>query len=160
LGAVAPPRQDQRLRPMCQAIQSGGGEQGIPKQLRPLRRRSVARNHNAADLVAFVNHVIEVGGRRSGEGLEPEIIQDEEVGPDIGGQAALKGIVSPSPMQVRQHLVGGDKEHVEALPTGFVRKRLGKVTFDAAMGMPSYEGCCAETRARSLASRCGSSSMT
>jgi hypothetical protein len=30
---------------------------------------------------------------------------------------------------------------------------------DAAMSMPSYEACCAETRARSLASRSGLSSI-
>ena len=55
---------DDHVGLMCQAIQAGRSQQGTAEQVKPLFRRSVAGEHDAALLVPLVDHVVEVDSER------------------------------------------------------------------------------------------------
>src|SRR5439155_14137734 len=69
---------------------------------------------------------------RGHERLEPEIIDDEQIGPEVAGEAPLVGAVRAAAVEVGEHAARAGEEHVEAAPTGFVAERLREMRFPDA----------------------------
>ena len=117
-----------------QPIQRGRGEERALEQVRPLGEGAVAGDDERALLVALVDDLVEVLGSGRVQGLEPEVVEDEQVGADVGGQAALVGAVGAAAVEVRQHPRGRDEQDVEATTAGLVTERLGEVALADAGG--------------------------
>jgi hypothetical protein len=113
-------RDHHRLGVMRQPVQPGRGEQRIAEQVWPLGWRTVTGQEDAANFVPFINHVIEIGGRRVAAWLEPEIVEHEQVRPQIHSEPLFPGAVGAATMDVLQHFVGVDEQHLKPLPTRFV----------------------------------------
>jgi hypothetical protein len=75
---------------------------------------------------ALGEHIVQVGGRGLGEGLESKVVQHQQIRSDGGCQPLVPGPVPPPAVDMLKHLVGVDKEHIKALATRFVRQGLGK----------------------------------
>jgi len=78
LGAETAPGDDHDLSMMGQPIQAGGCQERIAKEIEPFRRSPVTGDQHAADFVAFIHDVIEVGGGGIDSRLQPKVVQDQE----------------------------------------------------------------------------------
>src|SRR6266480_625308 len=67
-------------------VDGGLGQQRVGHEREPLTGVSVGSDHGGGFAVAFGDDLVEVGGLGRGEGLEREIIDDEQLD---GGQAAV-----------------------------------------------------------------------
>ena len=134
--AIASPGDDEHVSPMRQAIQPGGRKQWIGEPGSPLGRRTIAGQQNRAVLIAFVDHVIQVLSRRRLHGLEAEVIDDQQIGSGIAGEAFVVRAIGAPGMEVAQHFVSVGEDDIEAAPTGFVGQRLGEMTLSATIDMP------------------------
>ena len=127
LSAEAGAGNDDNCGAMRQTVKTGRSEQGIAEESRPFGRRPVAGQHDAALLIAFIDDVIEIFWARRGQRLEAKVIQDEQVWTQIALQAPFEGVVGATAIDLLQHLVGVDEEHVKALSTGFMGQGLGEM---------------------------------
>ncbi len=107
----------------------------IVEELGPLAGSAVAGEQNALLLVALGDDVVDVSRPvRARKWLEPEVVDHEQVGFEVGGEATLDGVVCAAGVEMSEHLVGVGEEDVEALARGFVRKGLRDVGLsDAAL---------------------------
>ena len=113
--AEAAPGDGNDLGMVQESIQPGGSQQWIGKEVGPFGGGAVGGEQDTALLIAFGNDVVEVLRPGCGQGLEAEIINDEQVGSQISGQTSLESIVGPPAVEMVQHFVSIDEEHVEAL---------------------------------------------
>src|SRR3989449_378055 len=119
-----------------QAVEGGGGEERALEQVRPLGEGAVAGDDERALLVALVDDLVEVLGAGRVQGLQSEVIEDEEVAAHVGGETAFVGAVGAAAVEVRQHPRCRDEQNVEASAAGFVTERLGEVALADAGGAP------------------------
>ena len=75
------------------------------EEVRPFGRSSIAGQQNAATLIALVNNIIQVLRRRRRQGLEPKVIQDEQVWAQIDVESAFPRTIGPTAVEMLQHLV-------------------------------------------------------
>ena len=127
---------DDHVSTVGQAIQAGRGEQRIAEQLRPFLRGTIAGEQDAAALVPLVDDVVEVLRGRRSQWLEPEVIQHQQVGTEVGLEASFQSAVGTPPVEVLEHTIGVDEESGVAPSTGFVGQRLGEMGFDEPINMP------------------------
>ena len=110
VGSEAGPGDNHHSSIVGQAIQACRGQQRITEQVGALFWRAVAGEEDPPAFVALVDDVVEILRSRGMEGLEPEVIQHQQVGAEIGLEAALEGVVggqSP-PRQIQQFLGNTD----------------------------------------------------
>jgi hypothetical protein len=120
---------------MKKPIESGAGEQRIGKEIGPLAGSAVGSEQDTALLIAFSNDIIEVMRTWGGERLETEVVNDEEVRPQIGGETPLEGIIGASPVEMLEHAVSIDEKDSEALDTRCVGQPCCNMTFNEAIMM-------------------------
>jgi hypothetical protein len=113
--------------PVGQPIERGRGEQRLAEEVRPLGPVAVRGQQNGGLLIAFVDDVVEVLGAGRAEGLQAEIVKDQQGGAGVAGEAVLVGAVGAAPGEVAEHLVGGHAEDLIAAATGFVGEGLRHV---------------------------------
>src|SRR5206468_12915739 len=80
-----------------------------------------------AALIPFVDDVVEILGARRAQRLEPEVVEDQQVGARVPSEAGLARPVGAAAGEVGKHLVGGDEEDFVAAAAGFVGERLREV---------------------------------
>ena len=59
-------------------------------------------------------------------GVEPEVVEDEQVDGEEGAQFLLVTLCEPHVLQVLEHLVGGESVSGVAAPAGDVAEGMGK----------------------------------
>jgi hypothetical protein len=99
---------------------------GSPNSSAHSARSRFAGQQDRAAFVSFVDDVVEILGTRRAQRLEPEVVEDEEMG-GIASEAGVARRVGAAPRQVGEHLVGAHEEDLVAAATGFVRQGLGEV---------------------------------
>jgi hypothetical protein len=87
-------------------------------------------------LIALVDHVIQILSRRRLHRLETEVVDDQQIGSGIAGEAFVVRAIGTPGMEVAQHFVGIGEDDVEATPTGFMGQGLGEMTLSATIDMP------------------------
>ena len=138
LGAKAAAGDDQYLGSMGQSIQPSRGQQGVTQQFWPLVGCPVAGEQDATTLIAFVDDIVQVLRSRGPQGFEAEVVENEQVGAEVGLKPPFQAAISPSAVEVLEHLVGVDQENSEALAGGSLSDRLGRrwVLFASMLAAP------------------------
>ena len=126
MGPEAVAGDDEDVSAMAQAVQSSRGQQGISEEIRPLFRRAVAGEHNAALFVALIDDVVKVLRAWGMQGLEPEVIQHQQVGTKVGLETTFQGGGNARPSKVILEQSAG-------------RQRLGQRETGLATGRRSLE---------------------
>ena len=139
MSPVAAPLDDEDVSTMGQSVQACRSEQRLLEKVRPLCEVAVAGEEDAAALVALADDVVEVLGGGRAQGLEPEVVEDEEVGTEVALQTSFEGAIGPSPIEVGQHLVGVEKEDIEALAASLVGQGVGQVGLSASIDIPPLD---------------------
>ena len=83
------------MGPVGQPVEGRRGEQGLAEEVRPLGPVAVAREQDRRLLVPLVDDVVEVLGAGRPERLEAEVVEDEEIGAQVAGEALLDGCRRP-----------------------------------------------------------------
>lgn len=117
------------LRPMKKTIQAGARQERVPKKVGPLSRGAITGEQDAALLIALSDDVVEVLWRGWSQRFETKIVNDQQIGTQVGGQATVKGIIRAPAVEMLKHLVGINQQHIEALLTCFVSQRLAEMAF-------------------------------
>lgn len=117
---------NQHFRAIPQTVQAGRRQERVEKDIGPLVRGAVAGQDDAALLVAPVDNVVQVAGRWRLERLEPEIVQHQQVRPQIGLQPAFPGAIGAATVEVLKQLGHGGEEGVKALSARLVNQCLGE----------------------------------
>ena len=112
-----------------QPIQSSGGQEWMAKKVRPLRGRAMTGDEHAAHFVAFIDHIVEIRGGEIDQGLQPEVIQHEQLRAQIAAQPFHPGAIRSAPMEMLEHRVGIDEQHNKTLPARFMGEGLGEMAF-------------------------------
>src|ERR687891_298680 len=129
LGPETAPSDDHGLGMMRQPIQPGGGQEWIAKQVWPLRGSPVTGDQNAAKFIALVHDIVEVRRGRVDQGFQPEVVEHEQIRAPIELETLGPGPIGPATMEVLEHLVGVDEEHIKPLSTRFMGEGLREVAF-------------------------------
>src|SRR5437879_8477018 len=102
LGAEALTGDLDEVRAVGQAIEGGGREQRLAEEVRPLRAVAIRGQENRAALIPFVDDVVEILGARRAQWLEPEVVEDEEIGARVASEAGLARAVGTAAGEVGQ----------------------------------------------------------
>src|SRR6266704_2325520 len=129
LGTITGSLDHHGLGPIKQTIQPSGSQKRIVENIGPLGRGTVGCQQNAALFVALVDDVVQVFGTGRLDGLEPEIVKNEQVRSQISGEAALQAAIGAATVDVLQHFLSGNEKDIEALAGGFLPKRLRDMGF-------------------------------
>jgi hypothetical protein len=109
LSAEAITTDENDLGAVKETVEASRGQERIAEKVRPLGRGAVRSEQDAAALVPFVNNIIQVLGRGRLERLEAKVVEDEQVGTEIGVEPSLPGTVGPATVEVLEHLVDTDE---------------------------------------------------
>src|SRR5688572_8070315 len=110
LGAEAGPGDLDEVRTVSQPVERRRGEEWLAEELGPLRAVPVAGERDGPLFVSLVDHVVQVLGPRGAKRLEPEVIEDQEIGPRVPREPLLVRAVGAAAREVREHLGGVDEE--------------------------------------------------
>ncbi len=110
-----------------QAVQAGARQERVTEEVRPLLRRPIARQENASPLITLVDHVVQISRAGRRQGLEAEVVDDQQVRLDVGGEAFLEGAISPPGVQVGEHAVRRGVEGIKAELGRLVGQRLSQM---------------------------------
>ena len=127
LGSETAPSDNHGLGMRRQPIQPGGGQERIAKQVGPLRGSPVTGDQHAADFIALVHDIVEVRRGRVDQGFQPKVVEHEQLRAQIKLETLGPGPIGPATMEVLQHLVGVDEEHITLLSTRFMGEGLREV---------------------------------
>src|SRR6266851_9708493 len=127
LGAEAGAGDLDEVGAVGEAIERGGGEEGLAEQLRPLGPIAIAGEEDRGFLIPLINDVVEVLRAGRAKAFETEVVEDEQIGAGVAETALVVGAVGPAPGEVGQHLRGVDEHDVEAAAAGFVGEGLTEV---------------------------------
>ena len=75
----------------------GGGGQGFRHELVEARRVKIRADRDAAALVGGVDDPVEALGGVGSDGQQPDVVDDDEVGPQDAGDGLGDGVVGPVP---------------------------------------------------------------
>ena len=87
LGAEALARDLDEVSAVGQPIEGGGGQEGLPEELRPFRPITIGGQKNRTAFIPLVDDVVEILGPGRAQALEPEFIEHEQSGARVAGQA-------------------------------------------------------------------------
>jgi hypothetical protein len=88
------------VRAVGEPVESGRGEERFAEQIRPLGAITIAGEQDRGLLIPLVDDVIQVLGTRRAQGLEAEVIEDEQIGARVAKQALVMRAVGPPTGQV------------------------------------------------------------
>jgi hypothetical protein len=132
LGAEAFALQDNDFGAVGQAVQARRSQEWIAKEFRPLTGGAVGSEQDTALFVTLINNVIEILRTGRAQWFEAKVIQDEQVRAQVRLQATFQGAIGAATVEMLQHLVGIDEEHIKTEPARLVGKRLSEMTFSYA----------------------------
>lgn len=112
---------------VSEAVESRVGHDGIREEREPVSGRAVGGEDDRATEVAFGNDLVEVFGLGHGEGLEGEVIDDEEIGGEEAAEFGLPGVVGAGGEEGAEELGGFEEEDGVAEAAGVVAEGLGEV---------------------------------
>src|SRR5215831_6462163 len=127
LGAEAGARDLDEVGAVGEAVEGGRGEEGLAEKVWPFRPIAIAGQDDRRFLVAFVDDVVEVFGAGPAEGLQPEVVEDEQIGARVARETLLMGAVGAAAGEMREHLGGVNEEDIKAAAAGFMSESLAKV---------------------------------
>ena len=78
-------------------------------------------------LVAFDAELVEVGGLGGVQGLEREIVQDQQLDAGESADLGFQGVIEPGGLEPLEQLGGGGHEHGAAAADGDVAERAGQM---------------------------------
>lgn len=86
LGALAGTVEDELMRAVRQTIQGAIAEDRVVPEIEPFVDGAVGGHDEARPTVAFDDEFVEIAGLLSGETMEAEVIDDEQVGSEVGAE--------------------------------------------------------------------------
>jgi hypothetical protein len=127
---------DDDLSAVSEPIQASRGQERIAEQVRPFLRGPVTGEQDTAAFVPLIDDVVEVLGGGGVERFETEVVQDQQIGAEVGLEAALQGVVGATAVEILEHAIGVDEQSGVATPTGLVGQGLGQMSLDAPIDLP------------------------
>ena len=94
-GAVAGAVDDELVGTIGKTVEGGVGEDGVGEESHPLAHVAVRSDDEAGPAVAFDDEGVEVFGLLLAEPLEPEVIDDKQVGSEVAAKDRLEAMVGP-----------------------------------------------------------------
>ena len=126
-----------KCAPWVRRSRAADASRGSPKRSGH-SARSIRGQKDRAALIALVDDIVEILGPGRAQRLEPEVVEDEEIGAGIASEAGLARPVGATAGEVGEHLVSGDEEDLVAAAAGLVGESLRKVAL-AHAGRAIYE---------------------
>jgi len=117
-----------------EAVEGALGEKGVVEEGDPFVDVSVAGDDGAGAFVAFEDEFVEVAALLGGEGLESEVVDDEELGCGVGPERFFGGVVGAAALQVFEEVVGACEVCGDGVVEGVVGDGGGEVGFAGACG--------------------------
>ena len=90
-----------------QTIKGCAGKQIIGKYLAPLFKGAVAGDDQRAMFITFGNDLVEILGRLGRNGLQSDLVQDQQIESQDTSELAGVGAVCPGDLQIMQQAMGG-----------------------------------------------------
>ena len=125
---------------MSQPVDSGAAEEPIGEGGAPLFEGQIAGDHGGGALVAFGDEFVEVLILRWLQGLECEVINDEEGYPHQGLKATIVGLHGAGGLELSQESGLGGEDDVVSLTHGLVAEGLGDVALAGTAGSGDEDG--------------------
>ena len=97
---------DQGVGVMSQTIEGSAGKQVVVEGLGPLLKGAITGNDQRACFVPVADDLVQVLGSLRGEGMQPKVIQDEQVGSQDPAQQAGVGAIGPGSVEIGQQSMG------------------------------------------------------
>ena len=116
-----------------QTIEGSAGQQVIAEDLSPFFEGAVTGDDQRTGLITVGNEVIQILSGRGGQGLQAEIIQNQQVHGQEFGQETAVGATGPGGVQVGQQTLGAPGEDPQLSFQGFDSQGIGEVTFSSAI---------------------------
>jgi len=76
--------------------------------------------------MALVEQLVGVAALGGVERIEPEVIEDEQIDGEELAKRGLVGVIEARVLELREHLVGGERQHGVAMAAGEPAKRVGE----------------------------------
>ena len=111
----------------CEPVDGGLGEQRVGERGEPLVGVAVGGHERGRLEVAFDDELVEVGGLGGVEGLEREVVDDEQIDADEAAHLDLVGVIEPGGAEPFEQPVGPFGVDLAAAAAGDVPERVGEV---------------------------------
>ena len=95
--SVAGPLNDDLETGVGQAVQGAVAQDGIIEEAEPFLHGPIAGDDEAGDPVSADDQFVQIGGLLSGEPVEAQVVQDEQVRGKEGAEGALHRVVHSGP---------------------------------------------------------------
>lgn len=101
-------------------VDSGLGEEGVGHEPEPLDRFSVGGDHRGGAAVAFNDEFVDIGGVDRVEGLQREVIDDEQIDAEEFADLDLVAVVEPAGSEAFEEPVAAFEVHASPPTDGGV----------------------------------------
>src|SRR6266567_2833687 len=108
-------------------VDGGLGEQRVGHHGQPFLGGAVGGHHGGGPLVAFDAELVEVGGLGRIQGLEREVVEDQQLDSGEAAHLVVQGVVEAGCFEPFEQLGGGGHVDGAAPPDGDVPQRAGQV---------------------------------
>ena len=94
------------------------------EEIWPFGGGAVGCQQDAAFFVTFVDDIVQVFRPRRLDRFETKVIENQQVRAQVGIDAAFQAAIRASAVDMLEHFLGGDEQHVKTLSRRFLSKRL------------------------------------
>lgn len=119
---------------MAQPVDGGSPQDAVWKGIGPFRDIEIRSDDGAFAFIAFGDDIVEVFILAALQGLEAEVIDNEQAHRCELGKLSLKAVVGTGGIELRKHFGYGGKQNIVSGADGTVAQGLGDVTFAGAAG--------------------------
>src|SRR5262249_53501984 len=110
-----------------ESVDGGLGEEGVGHHGQPLGGFAVGGDHGGGLAVAFHGQLVEVGGLGGVQGLEGEVVEDEQLDAGEAAHLGFDGVVEPGGFESLEQLVGAGDVYGVSAADGDVAEGGGQV---------------------------------
>jgi len=119
---------------VTEPVDGGGAQDAVWKRIEPFGDVEVRGHERAFALVALGDDIVEVLVLGTLEGLEAEVVDDQQIDRRQSGKEPVIAVCGPGGMQLGKHPGGGREQDVVAGTDRAVAQGLGNVTLAGAAG--------------------------